>query len=70
MKKLVLFAEFGKSDKDSGFVLGERNNLLDMVYRHVYASASRGGGRGGAMFWQLMAEGMSSYRDGYDIVLS
>ena len=48
---LVLFAKFGKSYKDPGFGLGERNNLLDMVYRHVYASSSGGGTGGGAMFW-------------------
>ena len=51
LKKPVLFAEFGKSYKDPGFGLGERNNLLDMVYRHVYASSSRGEEGGGAMFW-------------------
>ena len=70
MKKSVLFPEFGKSYKDPRFGLGERNKLLDMVYRHVYASASKGGASGGAMFWKLMAEGMSSYGDGYEIVLS
>jgi len=70
LKKPVLFTEFGKSYRDPGFGTGERDNLLDMVYKHVYASARWGGAGGGAMFWQLMAEGMSSYGDGYEIVLS
>ena len=70
LKKPILFAEFGKCYKDLVFGLGERNNLLYMVYRHVNASTSRGGVGGGAMFWQLMEEGMSSYGDGYEIVLS
>lgn len=70
LKKPVLFAEFGKSYKSPGFHMSERDNLLDMVYKHVYASAKWGGAGGGAMFWQLMAEGMSSYGDGYEIVLS
>jgi len=34
-----------------------------MVYKQICASASMGRAGGGAMFWQLMAEGMSSYRD-------
>ena len=42
LKKPVLFAVFAKSYKDLGFGLGERNILLDMVYRHVYASSCRG----------------------------
>lgn len=33
-------------------------------------SASRGGVAAGGMFWQLLTEGLDSYRDGYDIVLS
>ena len=50
--------------------MGDRDNLFDVVYKHVYASASRGEAGAGAMFWQLMAEGMSSYGDGYEVVLS
>jgi len=70
LKKPVLFVEFGKSSKDPGFGIGQRDELFDMVYEHVYASATRGGAGGGAMFWQLMAEGMNSYGDGYEVVLS
>lgn len=70
LKKPVLFAEFGKSSKDPGFSMGERDNLFDMVYKHVCASASRRGAGAGAMFWQLMTEGMSSNGDGYEVVLS
>lgn len=50
--------------------MSERDNLLGVVYKHVYASPKWGGASGGAMFSQMMAEGMSSYEDGYDIVLS
>lgn len=70
LKKPVLFAEFGKSSKDPGFVISQRNNFLKVVYKQIYGSASRGGAGGGAMVWQLMTEGMSSYGDGYEIVLS
>jgi mannan endo-1,4-beta-mannosidase len=70
LKKPVLFAEFGKYSKDPGFGMSQRYNLFDVVYKHIYASASSGGAGGGTMFWQLMAEGMSSYGDGYEIILS
>jgi len=70
LKKPIFFVEFWKSSKNSGFGMGERDNVFDLVYKHVYVSASRGGAGAGAMFWQLMAEGMSSYRDGYEVVLS
>ena len=70
LKKPVLFAEFGKSYKDPGFGLVKRNNLLDMVYKSVYDSPSRGVAGGEGMFWKLMVEGMISYGDGYEIVLS
>lgn len=70
LKKPVLLAEFGKSSKDPGFDISQRNELFVVIYKHVYASARRGGASGGAMFWQLMAEGMDSSGDGYEIVLS
>jgi len=50
--------------------MGERENLLGVfisMYMHLVRWTAVGRG---AMFWQLMAEGMSSYGDGYEIVLS
>eukprot|EP01018_Ginkgo_biloba_P008514 Gb_04261 [translate_table: standard] len=70
LKKPVLFAEFGKSSKDPGFQMYQRDNLLSTVYKNIYSSASTGGASGGGLVWQLMAEGMDSFKDGYDIVLS
>jgi len=70
LKKPVLVAEFGKSSKDPGFNDGQRDNVFRVVYEHIYASARWGGAGGGAMFWQLMTEGMSSDGDGYEVVLS
>lgn len=70
MKKLFLFVEFWKSSKDSGFDIDHRDNLFDAGYKQIYASSSRGRAGRGAMFWQLMVEGMRSYGDGYEIVLS
>ena len=36
LKKPVLFVEFWKSSKNSGFGMGERDNVFDLVYKHVY----------------------------------
>ena len=49
--------------------MGERDNLIRVfISMYMHLVRWRGAGRG-AMFWQLMAEGMSSYGDGYEIVL-
>lgn len=70
LRKPILLTEFGKSWKDPGFSTYQRDRLFNAVYYQIYASAKRGGAAGGAMFWQLLTEGMDSFRDGYDIVLS
>lgn len=38
MLEFVLFAKYVKSYKDPGFHTSERDNLLDVIYKHVYAS--------------------------------
>lgn len=68
--KPIMVAEFGKSSKDSGFSNYERDALFNDVYFKVYSSAKLGGPAAGALFWQLLAEGLDSFRDGYEIVLS
>ncbi|XP_047314845.1 mannan endo-1,4-beta-mannosidase 7 [Impatiens glandulifera] len=68
--KPILLAEFGKSWKKPGYSTYQRDQLFSSVYFKVYLSAKRGGPAAGAMFWQLLTEGMDSFRDGYDVVLS
>ena len=68
--KPLLITEFGKSWKDPGFNTYQRDLLFNTVYYKVYSSAKRGGPAAGGLFWQLLTEGMSSYGDGYAIVLS
>uniref|UniRef100_A0A0A0LDZ5 mannan endo-1,4-beta-mannosidase n=1 Tax=Cucumis sativus TaxID=3659 RepID=A0A0A0LDZ5_CUCSA len=68
LHKPVLFAEFGKSTKYSG--ADQRDQLFNAVYSAVYSSARGGGAAIGGMFWQLLVEGMDSFRDGYEVVLS
>ena len=69
LRKPLLITEFGKSWKDPGYSSGERDALFGMVYAKIYDSARTGGATVGGLFWQLMAEGMDSYRDGYEVVL-
>ncbi|XP_072970382.1 mannan endo-1,4-beta-mannosidase 5-like [Typha angustifolia] len=68
-RKPLLLAEFGKSKKDPP---GDSvDSYLAAVYRGVYGLARAGGGSmGGSLVWQVMAEGMESYHDGYEIILS
>ena len=65
----MIFSEFGKSSKDPGYSLSARDSFLNAVYTNIYNSA-RSGGVGGGLVWQVMADGMQSYDDGYEIVLS
>uniref|UniRef100_A0A7N0V0H2 mannan endo-1,4-beta-mannosidase n=1 Tax=Kalanchoe fedtschenkoi TaxID=63787 RepID=A0A7N0V0H2_KALFE len=70
LKKPLVIAEFGKSYKSPGFTSEKRDQVYNLVYTAVYSSAINGGAAAGSMFWQLLASGMESYKDGYDVVLS
>ncbi|WOL14491.1 hypothetical protein Cni_G23271 [Canna indica] len=70
LRKPLLVAEFGKSMKDPGFSTEQRDRMFRTVYSKIYRSARTGGATAGSLFWQLLAQGMDSYRDGYEIVLS
>ncbi|PON99613.1 1,4-alpha-glucan-branching enzyme [Trema orientale] len=70
LRKPLLLTEFGKSSKDSGFNTYQRDQLFNTVYYKIYSSAKRGGVAAGGLFWQLLTEGMDSFRDGYEIILS
>ncbi|KAK9205204.1 hypothetical protein WN943_015471 [Citrus x changshan-huyou] len=70
LKKPLVFSEFGKSSKEAGFSINVRDSFLNTIYVNIYNIARNGGAIGGGMVWQLMAEGMQPYFDGYEIVLS
>ncbi|PWA45125.1 mannan endo-1,4-beta-mannosidase 1 [Artemisia annua] len=70
LKKPLVIAEFGKSSKDSDYTISKRDSYLNAVYRNIYMEARSGGTVGGGLVWQLMADGLSSYGDGYEIILS
>lgn len=70
LKKPILLTEWGKSLSDPGHNITQRDALLNETYSAIYESASSGGAAVGGMFWQQLVEGMDSYRDGYEIILS
>ncbi|KAK6150648.1 hypothetical protein DH2020_015580 [Rehmannia glutinosa] len=69
LHKPLLITEFGKSWKDPNFSPYQRDRLFNTVYLKIYASAKRGGAAAGGLFWQLLADGMDSFRDGYEIII-
>ncbi|KAA8528039.1 hypothetical protein F0562_035092 [Nyssa sinensis] len=69
LKKPLVFAEFGKSSKDPGYSISARDSFLNAIYTNIYNFA-RTGGIGGGLVWQIVTEGMESYYDGYEIILS
>ncbi|XP_048230900.1 mannan endo-1,4-beta-mannosidase 7 [Ricinus communis] len=69
LRKPILLTEFGKSWKDPGFSTYQRDQMFNTVYFRIYSSAKRGGAAAGGLFWQLLTEGMDSFRDGYEIIL-
>ncbi|KAH7651119.1 Mannan endo-1,4-beta-mannosidase protein [Dioscorea alata] len=70
LRKPLLLTEFGKSWKDPGYSNSQRDALFSIVYSKIYYSARTGGATAGGLFWQLLAQGMDSYRDGYEIILN
>lgn len=68
LQKPLLVTEFGW--KKTSFDTNTREKLLGTVYSDIFLSASHGGAAAGSMFWQLLAEGLDSYRDGYELVFN
>ncbi|KAK6939480.1 Glycoside hydrolase, family 5 [Dillenia turbinata] len=70
LQKPVIFAEFGKTYKDSGYSTYKRDQIFNAVYSAVYASASSGGAAASGLFWQLLTQGIDNLRDGYEIIFN
>ncbi|KAI3946310.1 hypothetical protein MKW98_010434 [Papaver atlanticum] len=70
LRKPLVFSEFGRSSKDPGYTLSARDEYMKAVYDSIDNLARSGGTIGGGLVWQIVAEGMESFYDGYEIVLS
>ncbi|XP_062008853.1 mannan endo-1,4-beta-mannosidase 4-like [Rosa rugosa] len=69
VRKPLIMGEFGKSYKLPGYTIEKRNAYFEKLYDVVYRSASSNRACTGALFWQLLAQGMDNFKDGYDVVL-
>ncbi|KAL4583153.1 hypothetical protein LXL04_007718 [Taraxacum kok-saghyz] len=70
LKKPLVIAEFGKSTDYPESNINTRDSYINIVYRNIYRMAKTRGTVGGGLVWQLMAKGMGSFSDGYQIILS
>ncbi|KAL2252474.1 UNVERIFIED_CONTAM: putative mannan endo-1,4-beta-mannosidase 9 [Sesamum indicum] len=69
LRKPLVLSEFGKSSRSSGYTVEARNTYFGLIFDRVYGCARTRGPCGGALFWQVMAEGMENWSDGYEVVL-
>lgn len=46
-----------------------RDSYFEGLYDTIYTCARNGGACGGGIFWQVMAQGMEGWADGYEVVL-
>ncbi|KAG6648157.1 hypothetical protein CIPAW_07G127800 [Carya illinoinensis] len=69
LNKPLILGEFGKSSKLPGYSLEKRDHYFSKLYNAIYTNARSGGPFLGGIFWQLMAQGMDNFRDGYEVVL-
>lgn len=69
LRKPLLIAEFGKSSWSSGYTVEARDEYFGGIFNTAYESARNRGSCSGTTFWQVMAEGMDNWGDGYQVVL-
>ncbi|WCJ22572.1 Mannan endo-1 4-beta-mannosidase 4 [Euphorbia peplus] len=69
LKKPLVIGEFGKSFKEPGYSLENRNKYFQKIYDAIYTSVRNGGPFCGGLFWQLLAQGIDNMGDGYQVVL-
>ncbi|KAK1319322.1 Mannan endo-1,4-beta-mannosidase 1 [Acorus calamus] len=70
LKKPVMMSEFGRSSKFGPYYTGQRDALFSTIYNTFYGCARSGGPCGGSLFWHLLLDGMESFGDGYEVILS
>ncbi|TVU44310.1 hypothetical protein EJB05_03746, partial [Eragrostis curvula] len=70
LAKPLLVTEYGKFIWDAEYSnRTQRDYFLGTVLDSIYESARDGGPLVGGAFWQLLDDGMDTFRDGYEIVL-
>ncbi|XP_058742729.1 mannan endo-1,4-beta-mannosidase 4-like [Vicia villosa] len=69
LQKPIIVTEFGMSSKTAGYSIDARDAHYKEIYSIISTSATSGGSCAGAMFWQLLAQGIESYGDGFEVIL-
>ncbi|KAJ8748500.1 hypothetical protein K2173_003398 [Erythroxylum novogranatense] len=69
LRKPLMIGEFGKSSKLPGFTVQTRDGYFQKIYDIIHNSVKGGRAFTGGIFWQLLAQGMDSFGDGYQVVL-
>ena len=70
LKKPVILAEFGLGSDTPRYTLANRDGVFTTTYDIIYASAQKGGSAAGALFWEVISEGMSNFAGPSSIILS
>ncbi|EFH61078.1 hypothetical protein ARALYDRAFT_478424 [Arabidopsis lyrata subsp. lyrata] len=70
LKKPLILAEFGLGTDTPGYTLANRDAVFTTTYDIIYASAQKGGPAVGALFWELISDGMSNFAGPSSIILS
>ncbi|XP_076953190.1 mannan endo-1,4-beta-mannosidase 7-like [Bidens hawaiensis] len=70
LQKPIVFSEFGISLKQPGDNIHQKDQLFNMIYSSIYRSARAYGAAAGGLFWQQLVQGMDSYKDGYEVILT
>lgn len=70
LKKPLILAEFGLGTDTPGYTLANRDAVFTTTYDIIYTSAQKGGPAVGALFWELISDGMSNFAGPSSIILS
>ncbi|XP_039163000.1 putative mannan endo-1,4-beta-mannosidase 9 [Eucalyptus grandis] len=69
LNKPNIMCEFGKSSNSSGCSIEKRDSCFGSLCDAIYPSASNRGSCAGGLFWQVLAQGMDGFSDGYEVIL-
>ncbi|CAL9220340.1 unnamed protein product [Arabidopsis halleri] len=70
LRKPLILGEFGKPTTTPGYTQAQRDAVFIATFDTIYKSAQKGGPGAGALFWQVISDGMTNLKDPLYIVLS
>lgn len=70
LRKPLILGEFGKPTNIPGYTQAQRDAVFNATFDTIYESAQKGGPAAGALFWHVISDGMTNFKDPLSIVLS